>query len=104
MMDISDIVANSPALSEYMEKLRPELQETYKFDGVLMAGQGSGVCTCDSDYDYSDRSCFDAFVLYLQQTSFVGHMDSNHRPLFLCQTILYVHDQAVYDGDSDGDG
>jgi len=37
MMDISDIVANSPALSEYMENLRPELQETYKFDGGLMA-------------------------------------------------------------------
>lgn len=36
-MDMTDIVANSPALSEYLKSLSPELQETYKFEGKQMA-------------------------------------------------------------------
>ena len=36
-MDLTELVASSEKLTEYMNSLTPELQETYKFDGKLMA-------------------------------------------------------------------
>lgn len=35
-MDLTEIVANSPALSAYMNSLSPQLQDSYKIDGKLM--------------------------------------------------------------------
>lgn len=36
-MDLTDAVANSPALQEYLGKLSPALRETYQFEGKQMA-------------------------------------------------------------------
>lgn len=36
-MDLTDIIASSPALSKYLESLSPELRETYQFEGKQMA-------------------------------------------------------------------
>lgn len=36
-MDLTDVIANSPALLEYLQRLSPELRETYQFEGKQMA-------------------------------------------------------------------
>ncbi len=36
-MDLTDAIANSPKLQEYLDSLRPELRETYQFEGKQMA-------------------------------------------------------------------
>lgn len=64
-MDLTDVIAASPALSEYLDSLDPTLRETYQFEGKQMAIPISVECTAIA----YNKDLFDAAGIDLKAIS-----------------------------------